>query len=63
MGEEEQHELLMHLNATPHLLSYLWDVGLMPEQLKKGSEPYWFMIGILHRDKNAEKITNMEHHI
>jgi len=55
--------MLDHINNTPHLVSYLWDVGLMPEQLEKESAQWWFMMGIAWRDKHQEVITDIECHI
>lgn len=63
MDEEYQQELLNHINEKPHLLSALWDLGLMPEQIERDSDQWWFIMGIAFRDKEAERITNMKHHI
>jgi len=63
VDKETQQEMLNHINDTPHLKSALWDLGLLPEQLKKDSPQWWFMMGIVFRDKEAEIITDMSNHI
>jgi len=62
MDEQTQQEMLNHINDTPHLISALWDLGLLPEQIERGGPQWWFVMGISFRDKEAEMITNMEHH-
>jgi hypothetical protein len=42
--KESEIKLLAHINATPGLLSLLYDLGLMPEQLKEGSKQWEQML-------------------
>lgn len=51
-------EMLGHINDTPFLISLLWDMGLMPEQLVEGSFHWGYMMGIAWSHKNKKELAN-----
>lgn len=53
---ENARELLRYINATPALLSLLYDIDMMPEQLTRGTSPWvnMLIIAAAFRDANGE---------
>jgi len=54
---EQYNQLIAYLNNTPQVLSLLYDLDLLPEQLAEGSKDWNRMITLLYHCKNTLKIT------
>jgi len=53
---EQYNELITYLNNTPQVLSLLYDLDLLPEQLAKGSKDWHRMVKLLYYCKNTLNI-------
>ena len=55
--EEAEKAILAYINSTPELLTLLYDLDLLPEQLKEGTEDWIRMIKLSawHNMKNEKK--------
>ena len=53
--QEEVRQLKLYLNETPELLSLLYDIDLLPEQLEDGSREWFHMILIIEAWKNRKQ--------
>lgn len=50
--EDRIKSLLSYANKTPELLSLLYDMDLLPEQLKQGTRDYSRMLMLINTWKN-----------
>ena len=65
MSEQEQlvegikQDILRYINATPQLLSLLYDMDLIPEQLEQGSKDFnrMMVLAVWHRHELAPKVS------
>jgi hypothetical protein len=47
MRRVKEDVVLKMLNDTPEIISFLYDVGLLPEQLEKDSNEWHRMLGVV----------------
>lgn len=45
--QPEERKLLDFMNATPVVMSCLYDIDMMPEQLDRNSKDWWRMLVII----------------
>lgn len=56
--EDTEKRLLRYINATPELLSLLYDMDLMPEQLNRDTRDWHKMIVLAHwHESKATRMT------
>ncbi len=56
--QQESRELLKFINSTPIMLSLLYDLNMMPEQLTERTKPWFDMLNIANHFRTFQNSVN-----